>query len=89
MIKLRKPNQNGEFLIVVQNTIEKPDVYQIYDITQFFPSVDSSVRTKYINEVKHKITGENNTIYIINAGNTLSEKDAIRLAVAWFTGETI
>ncbi len=89
MISMRKPNKNNEFLIEVHNSIQYPSVYTIYDMTQFFPSEESLKRSQYLSAVNHTVTGENNTVHIVNYEKTLSENDAIRLAIAWFSGETV
>lgn len=83
---MRKPNQNGEFLIETHNSVQSPSLYTIYDLTQFFPSKKSLKRSELLAVVKHTVAGKNNTVHIINHEDTLSKSDAVKLAIAWFEG---
>lgn len=83
----RKPNKSNEFLLDV-TPINDGKQFCIYDISLYLPHWEGWDRKKYMDRVSHTIKGKQFTIHIIDYYESLDNLQAIKLAGAWFNGNT-
>lgn len=85
----KNPNRNGEFIILVDPLPFKENIVTIYDCTPFFHSHKGLTRKQMMSFVKHTVKTDQFTIYIIDEHRKLNQKQATRLGVEWYLGNSI